>query len=287
MNLKWLLRNIPAEKGDMVSKFIKRTISTVLLLLFVALVVYIFPNWLFCLVITGFVAFGLSEFFKMIEKKDIFVYKYFGTAVGSLIPIVVFMGNAFPDLKNLVPILIIVGCLFAFIMQFIRRDEAHDHLISMALTLFALFYVGWFFSFFVKIKMLTNGANLIAFLILITKGADMGAYVIGSRFGKSELIPRISPNKTKEGTIGGILVSVVLALALGRTLTGFSFPHLFALALILSVLGQIGDLAESLIKRDYTVKDSGNAVAGIGGVLDLVDSLLFTAPAFYFYIKAF
>jgi len=101
------------------------------------------------------------------------------------------------------------------------------------------------------------------------------------------LIPRISPNKTKEGTVGGILVSLVLALALGRILTGFSFLHLFVLALVLSILGQIGDLAESLIKRDYRVKDSGNSVVGIGGVLDLIDSLLFTAPVFYFYIKTF
>lgn len=269
------------------NKFFRRTITTIFLLILVSLIIYIFPNWSFCLIIAGFVAAGLFEFFKMIEKKNVFVYKYFGTVVGGLIPIVIYMSETFPDLKNLEPILILVGCLFAFVLQFIRRDETHDHLISMALTLFAILYVGWFFSFFVKIKLLANGANLVAFLVLITKGADIGAYVIGSRFGKNELIPRISPNKTKEGTIGGILVSLVLALALGGKLTGFSFTHLFALALILSILGQIGDLAESLIKRDCQTKDSGNSVGGIGGVLDLVDSLLFTAPVFYFYIKTF
>ena len=124
-----------------------------------------------------------------------------------------------------------------------------------------------------------------AFLVIITKMTDIGAYLIGSRLGRTELIPRISPKKTKEGTLGGIIVSVVVSMTLGQVLTGFSVLHLFIIGLILSIIGQTGDLAESLIKRDCNVKDSGGYVAGIGGMLDLIDSLLFTAPVFYFYIS--
>ncbi|MFH1836719.1 MAG: phosphatidate cytidylyltransferase [Candidatus Omnitrophota bacterium] len=269
------------------SKFFKRTMVSLILIAIVAAVVYLLPYWMFCLVIAFLVGVGQFEFFKLVENRGIFVYKYFGTAVGALLPIVIFMGGSFPELKNLEPLLIVVASLLAFTLQFTRRDNARDHLVSMALTLFSLFYIGWFFSFFVKLRALDNGANLVAFLIIITKSADMGAYVVGNLIGKTELLPRISPKKTKEGTIGGILISLAIALFAGKALTGFSMPHLFVMGLLVSTLGQVGDLAESLIKRDCNVKDSGGYLAGIGGVLDLIDSLLFTAPVFYFYVKTF
>jgi len=272
---------------DKADKFVKRTISSILLVAFVCAVVYFFPNWLFCLVIVLFVGLGQHEFFRMVENRKIFVYKYFGIVVGSLIPVVVFLGDGLPEMKHLEPILIVVASLFALTLQFIRRDNARDHLVSVALTLFSLFYIGWFFSFTLKLKLLDNGANLVFFLIMVTKGTDIGAYLVGRRIGKHELIPRISPNKTKEGTIGGILIGVALAVTFGQFLTPFSFLHLLVLGFLLATLGQVGDLAESLIKRDCTVKDSGPYVAGIGGVLDLIDSLLFTAPVFYFYVKTF
>ncbi len=269
------------------SKFLRRAFISAVLGAFTVVVVYRFPGWLFCLVVTVFVVFGLFEFFRMVEKKEIFVYKYFGTIIGGLIPVVIFMGNSFPELKNLEPLLIVVATLLVLTLQFARRDNAHDHLISAALTLFSIFYVAWFFSFLVKLRLLDNGANLVFFLILVTKSADMAAYAIGSRFGKTELLPRISPKKTKEGTLGGIFVSMLIAVTAGRFFTGFSLMHLLALGIILAALGQTGDLAESLIKRDCGVKDSGSYLPGIGGFLDLIDSLLFTAPVFYFYVKGF
>ncbi len=266
------------------NKFAKRTLVTLVLLSFVGMVIYVFPNWMFSLVIVSFIALGQFDFFNLVENRKIFVYKYFGIIAGCGIPIVIFLGDKFSSLKNLDPLLIVVASLAAFILQFTRRDNARDHLIGTALTLFSLFYVAWFFSFFVKLKLLDNGSNLVAFLILVTKSADIGAYVIGSSIGRRELIPRISPKKTKEGTIGGIVVSAVVALTVGKGLTGFSFFHLFGLGIVLAVLGQVGDLAESLIKRDCGVKDSGIYLPGIGGVLDLIDSLLFTVPVFYFYV---
>lgn len=269
------------------SKFALRTVVSVALVAFVAVVIYIFPKWLFCAIIALFVAFGQFEFFHLVENRKIFVYKYFGTIVGSLIPVVVFIGNDLPGLKNLEPLFIVVASLLALTLQFIRKDNARDHLVSMALTLFSLLYIGWFFSFFVKLRLLDNGANLVAFLVIVTKGADIGAYLVGRRWGRNELIPRISPKKTKEGTLGGILISLVLAVTIGRYLTGFSILHLFVLGIGLATLGQVGDLAESLIKRDCNVKDSGHALSAIGGVLDLIDSLLFTTPVFYFYVKTF
>jgi phosphatidate cytidylyltransferase len=274
-------------REDSANKFALRTIISIALISLIGVVVYAFPLWLYCLVVAVFVAVGQFEFFRMVENKNIFVYKYFGTVVGSLIPVAIFLGHGLPELKNLEPFFIVVASLMALTLQFTRKDNARDHLVSMALTLFSLFYIAWFFSFFVKLRFLENGSNLITFLIAVTKGADIGAYLVGSRFGRRELIPRISPKKTVEGTLGGILVSLIIALTVGRFLTDFSLIHLFALGIMLAVLGQVGDLAESLIKRDCSVKDSGLSLSAIGGVLDVIDSLLFTAPIFYFYVKTF
>jgi len=270
-----------------VNKLLRRTIVSLILVAIVIAVIYLSPGWLFCGVVVLFVAFAQFEFFRMVENRNIFVYKYFGTIVGSLVPVVIFMEEVFFGLKNLETLLIILACLFMFTLQFIRRDNARDHLVSISVTLFSLFYISWFFAFFVKLRLLDNGANLVAFLILVTKGTDIGAYLGGTRFGKNELIPRISPNKTREGTLLGLLVGFLLSVTIGRFLTHFSLLNACLMGVILPVIGQAGDLAESLIKRDCNVKDSGPYLADIGGSLDLIDSLLFTAPVFYFYVKTF
>lgn len=269
------------------SKFLQRAAVSVILILAVVIVIYTFPIWLFCAVIALFIGLAQYEFFKMAGVRGIFAYKYFGAVMGSLIPVVIFLGDGFPELKNLEPILIVAASLIAFTMQFMRKDNARDHLVSMALTLFSLLYIGWFFSFFMKIKLLDNGSDLVLFLIMSTKSADIGAYLVGNFAGRKELIPRISPKKTREGTMGGIMSGLIVTLILGQFITDFPITHLIVLGVVLAVLGQVGDLAESLIKRDCGVKDSGAYLGGIGGVLDLIDSLLFTAPVFYFYLRTF
>jgi phosphatidate cytidylyltransferase len=268
-----------------VDKLAHRALLSIAISAFVAGVIYVFPVWAFSLVIAVFIGFSLLEFFKMVENRNIFVYKYFGTIAGALLPVVIFLGNGWPELKNLEPMLIVAASLLVFILQLSRKDNGKDHLVSMGVTIFALFYISWFFSFFVKIRLLDNGANLVLFIIMVTKGADIGAYVIGRKYGKHELIKRISPNKTKEGTAGGLLFSLLLGLFFGNVMTGLSILHSAFLGIFFGLVGQIGDLAESLLKRDCGVKDSGRHLLDMGGVLDLVDSLLFTVPLFYFYIK--
>ncbi len=129
--------------------------------------------------------------------------------------------------------------------------------------------------------------QLIVYLILVTKSGDIGAYFIGTRFGRHSLIPRISPNKTVEGMLGGLGFSVLVSLVSINFLPSFSLIRLLILGLVLGTLAQVGDLSESLIKRDCGVKDSGQTFPGLGGVLDTIDSVLFTVPIFYFYVKVF
>ena len=262
---------------------IRRTVTGLLIAFLVWLVTFHFPNWAFSLLASIMIGISLAEFFGLVGKKNIFVYKYFGIIIGMLVPVIIYFQRGMEGYFTLEPFFIVIACLFIFVLQFIRRDS-HDALASIAVTLFGLLYIAWFFSFFIKLKFLPGGALLVAFLVLVTKMGDVGAYLVGNYMGRHGLIPRISPKKTIEGTIGGLLFSVVSAILSKSYLPEFPYGHLIVLGFLLGILAQVGDLAESLIKRDCAAKDSGTNLSGFGGVLDLIDSLLFTAPIFYFYV---
>lgn len=257
----------------------KRIISSILLIIMIIGVISI--DWLCGLVIILFIAAGLFEFFQMLEHKQIANFKYFGMGMGIIIPLSIML--RFELTKGWEFLFIILAFLFLILMQFKRRQNS-GAIIGISTTIFGIIYISWFFSFLIKIRYLEGGLGLLAALLLITKSCDVGAYLIGSRFGKNLLIPRISPNKTIEGAIGGVLFSVLLALAC-KPLLSFNYLQLIAIGVSISILAQLGDLSESLIKRDCQVKDSGDIFPGMGGVLDQIDSLLFTAPVFYFYIS--
>lgn len=257
--------------------------TSALILMLAGLVIFYFPNWVFSLLASAMISIGLFEFFGLAEKKGFVVYKYIGTLIGMCVPIVIYFQRGGEGYFASEPFFIVIACLFMFVLQFSKPD-ASQALASIAITLFGLLYIAWLFSFFVKLKFLPDGALLVVFLILVTKMGDVGAYLVGNEFGRHNLIPRISPNKTVEGTIGGLIFSVLSAIASRAYLPHFSYAHLGILGLLLGILGQAGDLAESLLKRGCNAKDAGTNLSGFGGVLDLIDSLLFTAPIFYFYV---
>jgi phosphatidate cytidylyltransferase len=261
----------------------KRIATSALIIVLVAVIVFLFPNWVFSLLASVMIGVALSEFFNLVAKKGIFVYKYFGIIIGMFVPILIYFQMGGEGYFTLEPFFIVIACLFIFVLQFIRRDSSQA-LASIAVTLFGLLYIAWFFSFFIKIKFLQNGTLLVAFLVLVTKMGDVGAYLVGNVIGKHNLIPRISPHKTIEGTIGGLAFSILSAVASKSYLPTFPYGHLIVLGALLGILAQVGDLAESLLKRDCALKDSGSIFPGFGGMLVLIDSLLFTTPIFYFYI---
>jgi phosphatidate cytidylyltransferase len=257
--------------------------NSFLILTLVALVTFFFPNWTFAILASSMVGVALYEFVNMVERKGVFVYKYFTVILGMLIPLMIYFQMGTEGYFTLEPFFIVITCLFVFVLQFARRDSS-EALVSVAVTMFGLLYIAWFFSFFIKIKFLPSGSFLVAFLVLVTKMGDVGAYLVGGYLGRHGLIPRISPHKTVEGTVGGLIFSAASAVASKAYLPNFHYAHLIALGILLGVLAQVGDLAESLLKRACDVKDSGRNLSGFGGMLDLIDSLVFTAPIFYFYM---
>ena len=134
-----------------------------------------------------------------------------------------------------------------------------------------------------------EGVKLLGFILLVTKSSDIGALIIGSNFGKHPLLPKVSPNKSVEGTLGAVLIAACTALIVRPLLPvilNLPWWQVFFMGAFFGCLGQLGDLSESLIKRDCGVKDSGKFLPGMGGVLDVIDSLLFSAPAFYLYMSS-
>jgi len=245
-----------------------------------------FVQWLFGLVVILLIIGGLYEFFTLIEKKGIPIYKYFGTMIGVVIPASIFF--RFELTKNWELLFIVALLTIIFLLQFTRRENSQA-VVGISTTLFGVLYVSWFFSFLIKIRFLPSGVALLAFILLMTKAGDIGAYLVGVRWGKHPLIARISPGKSVEGAIGGLVFSILAAVAGKSFLPAwecFSYINLIIAGAFFGMLAQLGDLSESLIKRDCQVKDSGNLLPGLGGVLDMVDSILFTAPAFYFYMSS-
>lgn len=161
---------------------------------------------------------------------------------------------------------------------------------AIGATLLGMVYVPWLLNYLQRCYFLggADGSWWLLYFILVTKASDMGAYALGSLIGRHKMIPRVSPGKTWEGFGGAILASTAVSLVFAHFaqghLAGMTVTHAAALGVLLGVGAVAGDLIESLFKREAGVKDSGRYFPGIGGVLDLVDSLLFNAPIMYAYL---
>ena len=157
--------------------------------------------------------------------------------------------------------------------------------LSMFILLFGILYIGYTLGHFLRLRNQHDGALLVLFVLLVTWAGDAAAYYVGKTWGSRPLAPRLSPNKTIEGFLGGLVVAPLIAW-IGHLwfLPAVTPVDCLILGLLFTVLGLLGDLSESALKRHAGVKDSGSLIPGHGGVLDRVDSLLLNAPVFYYYM---
>jgi len=192
--------------------------------------------------------------------------------------------------------LIVTGSILLIMVRELFRREMTQSLAHIAVTIFGIMYIGWMGSHLVMLRELPAsmglddrmGAQLVFFAALLTWATDTGAYLFGVAFGRHKLIPRISPNKTVEGAVGGLIAAGFCGWLCSRGLTPFLTPFAATVVgLIVGVMAQLGDLVESMIKRDAGIKDSAELIPGHGGVLDRFDSLLFTVPVLYYYFRFF
>lgn len=158
-------------------------------------------------------------------------------------------------------------------------------LTDAAVAILGALYVALCLSYALRLRALPDGVWLVCFVLLVTWAGDTGAYYVGSLFGRTPLAPRLSPKKTVEGLIGGWALALAAALlARAWFLPSLSLLDCLLTSLVLTGMGVVGDLVESALKRSAGVKDSGGLLPGHGGMMDRIDSVLFAAPAFYYYV---
>ena len=243
------------------------------------------------------------EFYQMMSAGGVANFRVYGTLGVVALVIVTWCsgvrtgGQADGSWDAVVLFLVTIGI---FIRQFPQKDNPHP-LRTIGGTLFGILYVGPLWNFLTKLLLFGRpvavegiwwtGRWLLLYAVFAAKFTDIGAYVIGCSFGRHKLIPRISPGKSWEGVFGGVLVGTLVGTlyvwALRDLLApvGLTWTRALPLGVALSVCAVVGDLTESLFKRAANVKDSGGVIPGMGGILDVLDSILFTAPAVYLFLR--
>ena len=282
------------------SVFIVRFITTIALWSVALVIAFSGYELAFYALISVFGLIALWEFYGMLDHRSLPNFKVTGMICGT----VMLVGSFYYFAKigpaqsyDFETAVLLFFLLTVFARQMFARLRHDEPLQTMAYTLFGLLYVLWLFNFITKIVYVmprsssgaVTGQFYVLYLIAVTKFSDMGAYLTGSVIGRHLMVPHISAKKTWEGFFGALVFALLCSLALFKLMPGhlsvLTWTHATILGLLLGFAAVIGDLAESIIKRSTGVKDSGNLLPGIGGALDLLDSLLFTAPLLFFYLR--
>jgi len=217
----------------------------------------------------------IKEFFSMTRVWQDRVYRW----EGRIFTLLLLLGTLFTDkfLFFRIPILVFI-CVLATPV-FLKKIEGAVR--ETAVTIIGILYFGWMFSYavFLRDSFGFGGIFFVCFLVTID---DLACFWVGKFFGKRKLIPEVSPGKTVEGALGGVVITVLFALLLKYALPGFSHMKCAFLGLVISFTGQVGDLVLSVIKRDMGAKDAGKILPGHGGMLDRFTSWIFTLPVVYY-----
>ena len=241
---------------------------------------------------------GLWEFYRLMEAKGVNPSKKIGMgAVLALSTITYWFG---PGQQTHYLGLFLTAFVMVITIRELLREDITFPIYDIATTAFGVFYVGWMLTHFILLREMPRelglpyiaGSHFLLYTFLMTWCCDTGAYAVGLTMGRHRLLPRVSPKKSVEGAIGGF------AAAIGGALWGrawfmhdeFGEPFLgvgqaILLGVLVGTLGQLGDLVESLLKRDAAIKDTSSVIPGHGGILDRFDSLLFSAPVTYYFLR--
>lgn len=237
---------------------------------------------LFAVLVSVAVFFAADEYLKMADKRT---HKLAERALLNLLVVLPVAGVAvLPDLRFLPPMLFVsfLGITSYFLYRYKDLSDSYG---LFSRLVFGLFYIGGLGSHLMLLRGVEDGGCWLVVCSAVTASSDSGAYFVGKNFGRNKLCPNISPNKTVEGALGGIAAGMAVGLIFAWLLridAGVLF--LVCSTFMLSIVGIIGDLTESIIKRGTGTKDSGKCLAGHGGLLDRADSLLFAVPVLYYLI---
>jgi phosphatidate cytidylyltransferase len=181
---------------------------------------------------------------------------------------------------------ILAGAVALSFVWLLFRPRVETAYMNWVWTLAGIIYIGWMLSHFIPLRELEDGRDWVLLLLFTTFATDTAAYFCGRAWGRHSLASAISPGKTREGALGGLGAAIATALILAAILPGITSPYwqVIILGALIGVFAQLGDLSESMLKRSAGVKDSGTLIPGHGGLLDRLDSILFTTVVTYYYV---
>lgn len=277
---------------------LNRSVSTIFLIALVAVALWLSEVWPFLVIFTILSFGGLIEYFRLFPHPGFRRYCWlaFIGAGGYLTllysPLWGFEADWLGQLDGIFLALLTITMVFSRLRAPLEGYRSFD---EIAATLFGFTYCVLLFGYVPKILLLpelgSTSVFYLVYLVALTKLTDIGAYLVGSAIGKDKLVPQISPGKTWQGFWGALVFalvgSYVFYFVAGDRIPIVTAVHAGVLGVLIALVAILGDLAESIIKRSLAVKDSGHVMPGIGGFLDLIDSVILTAPIFYFYLLLF
>lgn len=258
---------------------LKRWITTIVIVpaLFTAIIYG--PAILFAVIVAVLVMGGIAEYNTMVFERGAHWEKGSGLLLGLLIIVAAFAGDS-----HVMSAMTTFSVMIAFLMFLYNARNGAVDLSLVAKVVFGLIYIPFMLSHIILIRQWEFGVQWVFFIIFLAFSGDVSAYYVGKSMGKKKLMPAVSAGKTVEGTVGLVIGSIVGCLIYSVIFfRELSLVHVVWMAFVGSILGQLGDLCESTIKRFFAVKDSGFLFPGHGGVLDRLDSLIFIIPFVYYY----
>jgi phosphatidate cytidylyltransferase len=255
-------------------------VITSLVLVPVLLATVWFGNPWLSIVVAVFALLGVLEFYRLSSLAGWHPFTLLG-----IVFVLLFILNAHSGDERTTPLLISAVVILSIIRLLWSADK-EKAFSNWAWTVGGIFYIGWPMSHFVLLRELEDGLSWVLVALLVTFASDSSAFFVGRAWGRKRMAPAISPSKTWEGAAAGIIGAMIAVVILGAVtgLDGIGYGRLIVLGFLISVFAQLGDLTESMLKRTAGVKEAGKLMPGHGGVLDRLDSIVFTVILVYYYV---
>ena len=261
------------------NSFLKRWLTGIILVPVLMIVILLGSKEIFAAVIILFILGGVWEYNNMVFGKGFAIEKIEGLIFAIIIPVFVLCGSVQYVLAVLAFSVLIVFIIFLWSIKASNYD-----FLSVTKVIFGIMYIPFLMSYFIALRMLDKGALWIFYILVLAFAGDIVALYVGKYLGKHKLVPLISPGKTVEGLIGLVFGSTLACLIFSYYfLPEISLIQIAILSIVGSIIGQLGDICESAIKRHYGLKDASSLLPGHGGILDRLDCLIFIAPFVYYY----
>ena len=236
----------------------------------------------FLILVLMVIGLSLREYFHILQHVPLSVCTYVTWLAALALPIMAHLGDA-----RWLSITLFLSIMALTISVILTASRAAHFFPMLVYSVFGVLCISWTLSHLILLRLLPAGPWYVLFLCAVVWIGDTTAMYVGKSLGHHKMAPAISPGKTWEGLIGGVATTTALSCALAPWLTPLSLTHSFVIGLLLGVAGFVGDITISGIKRDLGIKDSGTMLPGHGGILDRLDSLTYTAPLFFHYLRYF